>query len=39
MKKKHIICCYYSTEVELRDLSSIRIPKLLMVKYFLKISH
>ena len=36
MKKKNIICWYYSTEVELRDHPSIRITKLLMVKYFLK---
>ena len=36
MKEKNIICCYDSTEVELCGHPSIHIPKLLMVKYFLK---
>ena len=37
MIEKNIICCYYSTEVELCGHPSIHIPKLLiMVKYFPK---
>ena len=35
LKITNIICWYYSTKVELHDHPSIRIPKLLMVKYFL----